>query len=173
MRYRVVVRLLALLALAACSDEGTPTDAPADANLCMDFTNSALAGQTSSSQDGTIFSADLTPNPMQEVGQYWSIGLRFVPGRGVFNDGLATGTYSIESDPETCGLCATVYWHVSGGHTGYHVRGTYQGDAGTVTITSFAPVSGSMQNIHMPLTFADLQAPTGCVRVVSTTFASN
>lgn len=162
------MRVFALIALVACSNGG---DEPTEPEQCQQFTNAAVAGTTGSFEGATTYFADLTPVMQLGLPQYWTVGMRLVPGRGVFKDGVVTGTFSIkEFDPETCGLCVTTSWWVMGGHTGFHPRAMYQADSGTITLTSLAPVTGSMQDVHMPLATSDLAPPVECTRITNLRF---
>ena len=162
--------LTSLLLLAACSgssDSSSPDAAPmADAYdtaqcLIKGYYGDAGAftGTAGMNQGATTMTATLDPGPPRDA-----FFIKMVPGRGVFANALAPGTYTIagvDAGYSTCGLCV----HIIADITSSGPSKFYFARSGTVTFTSTtAPIAGSAQNLHFAETDINTGAdvPGGC-----------
>jgi hypothetical protein len=152
--------MLTIVLFTACSDSSSTTvDAPAamadayDTARCLikgDF--GAVGSVTGTATMGaSTLSATLDPGPPRD-----SFFVKLVAGKGVFASGLAAGTYTIagaDAGYLTCGLCV----HIIADITTTGPSKFYFADAGSVTLTSTAPVMGSATNLH----FAEVDINSG------------
>ena len=138
-------RLVAALALAACSSDPAPMliDAgPIDADPngpCLIPTRYGGLGARTGTADVTgpnSITITLAAGPPKD-----DLFLSFTAGKGAFAGGIKPGTYAIQGDDasfNTCGLCTTVLAHIDA-QTG--PAKFFFADSGTVTLTTATPTA--------------------------------
>jgi len=138
-------RALALLALAACSDDGGTPDAYPTAKCLIQGDYGDLGTKSGTTTQGpTTATIVLDPGPPRD-----SFFLKLTAGQGAFAGGLANGTYSIAGADATftgCGLCVNIIADIV---TGGGPSKFYFADSGSVTLTATQPPAGSITNVHL------------------------
>lgn len=153
---------LVLAPLAACGDDGgavTPDAAPTpdaayDTARCLITGHYGGLGALSgtSSMGATTLTLTLDSGPPRDT-----LFIKLEAGKGAFTGGLANGTFPITGDDAAyldCGVCFHIIADIV---TGQGPSKFYFADAGTVTLTSTAPPSGSAQGLH----FREVNTATG------------
>jgi hypothetical protein len=181
MRSLLIACALALPAGACGASSPTLLDAAptVDADRlteCLIPADYGALGTRTGTQDAThtgtpSITVVLDPGPPQDV-----FFLALGAGKGAFAGGLKTGTFTLDGTADasfkTCGVCTSVLGNIdaTSGPSKF-----YFADAGTVTLTTTNPVTGSAQNLH--LVEIDLGTsmaiPGGCTATLgSITFGS-
>lgn len=157
------MRWLVLVGLVACGkDPGQETPIDGSSQL-PDADESAqclirgdygdlgrMAGNTM--QGPTTLTITLDAGPPRD-----SFFIKLTTGKGVFANGLATGTFSIggvDASFNDCGLCVNIIADIV---TGTGPQKFYFATSGSVTLTSTSPPIGSLQDAQ----FVEIAFPAG------------
>ncbi len=157
-------RLLAILAVAACGDDGGSVipdaamqqmDAP-PMNNCLvpaSYGDLGMKTGTAGTMGGVTATFTLDAGPPRDT-----FFLKMVTGKGVFAGGIAPGTYTItgdDADYNNCGLCVHIIADIV---SGVGPTKFYFANAGSVELTSTgSPISGTATN----LTFREVDIGSG------------
>jgi len=160
-------RVLLASLLAACGDSSAPmlidgpagVDAPYDTSKCLiqGFYGNLGAKSGTTSLGPTTSTIVLDPGPPRD-----SFLLKLNPNKGVFANGLMTGTFTLAGDDlgfNTCGACLNIVADI--GNTG--PAKFYFATAGMLTLTSTQPPAGSITNVTFAeVTSGGAMVPMGC-----------
>jgi hypothetical protein len=158
MRSLVAACAFAMIAGACSSDAPVLLDALPDSSVdrCLVPGSYGTLGALTGAADVTApssLSITLDDGPPRDV-----LFVQLVDGKGVFTGGgLMTGTFALRG-PDTsliaCGLCTSIVADIV---TGRGPTKFFFADAGTVTLTSTSPITGSAQDLH----FVEIDGGTG------------